>query len=38
MKLTKKSIIVNEVWCRRCKKAYDVEVRDGVILKNEEQS
>lgn len=37
MKLTDKSVIINEVYCRCCKTAFDVEVVNGKIIKNEEK-
>lgn len=35
LKITDKSIIVNEIYCRRCKTSFDVNIQNGKIIKNE---
>ena len=37
LKLTDKSIIFNEIFCRCCKKAFDVEIINGKIIRNIEK-
>ena len=36
LKLTDKSIIVNEIYCRCCKTSFQVEIYNGKILKVQE--
>ena len=36
LKLTEKSIIVNEIYCRCCKTSFEVIIQNGKIIKNEE--
>ena len=36
LKLTEKSIIVNEIYCRCCKTSFDVIIQNGKVTKNEE--
>ena len=36
LKITDKSIVVNEIYCRCCKSTFQVEIYNGKILKVEE--
>lgn len=36
LKLTDKSVVINEIYCRHCKTSFQVEIRQGNIIKNDE--
>lgn len=36
LKLTEKSVVINEIFCRCCKTSFQVEIVNGEIKKNEE--
>ena len=37
LKLTKESFVINEIYCRCCKTSFDVIIKHGKVLKNEEK-
>ena len=38
LKITSKSIVLNEIYCRCCKTSFDVNIQNGKIIKNEVKS
>lgn len=36
LKLTDKSVVINEIYCRHCKTSFQVEIRQGTVIKNDE--
>ena len=36
LKITEKSVVINEIFCRCCKTSFRVEIIHGKIIKNEE--